>query len=439
MGEIIIKPRTLKSGKVVYEYAFEIASVDGKRKRKTKSGFRTKREAKEAGKLAQQTYENVGRPIEPSEISVSDFFDKWIENDCKLSCKDVTVKAYEKKIRLYIKPSLGEYKLKSITREMLQSFITKMFNDGFSKNTISSIRGIITKAFDYAVDNHYIITSPAIKLTTPKNLQPKQATRQKPHIYIPEDKIKKIFERFSEGTTAYIPLMLAYHCGLRLGEIYAVTWDDIDFKNKTLAVNRQVQWYQEERDNEEIKANNGTKESNGGYWYFAEPKYKSYRIIDLDEILLNALQKEKQKQEKAKEYYDEYYIKYFCDVKLSFTGKIPNYIIPPMNKINNESTENEINFVCRRENGSYISPRTTQHVSSVIHKKLNFPEYDTHSLRHTHATMLMENGVDMNYIQHRLGHKDISVTMNIYTNHITDKIKYNNNNILNSIYNETES
>ena len=67
-------------------------------------------------------------------------------------------------------------------------------------------------------------------------------------------------------------------------------------------------------------------------------------------------------------------LKYFCDVKLSFTGKIPNYIIPPMNKINNESTENEINFVCRRENGSYISPRTTQHVSSVIHKKLNFPE-----------------------------------------------------------------
>lgn len=80
-----------------------------------------------------------------------------------------------------------------------------------------------------------------------------------------------------------------------------------------------------------------------------------------------------------------------------------------------------------------------QHVSSVIHRQLNFPEYDTHSLRHTHATMLMENGVDMVYIKHRLGHKDISVTMNIYTNHITDKIKYNNNNILNSIYNETES
>ena len=55
MGELFIKPRTLKSGKTVYEYAFEIASVDGKRKRKTKSGFATKREAREAGKIAQVT------------------------------------------------------------------------------------------------------------------------------------------------------------------------------------------------------------------------------------------------------------------------------------------------------------------------------------------------------------------------------------------------
>lgn len=439
MSEIIIKPRTLKSGKVVYEYAFEIASVDGKRKRKTKSGFKTKREAREAGKLAQQAYENVGRPIEPSEMSVADFFDQWIENDCKLSCKDVTVKGYEKKIRLYIKPSLGEYKLKTITKEMLQSFITKMFNEGFSKNTISSIRGILTKAFDYAVDNHYLITSPAIKLTTPKNLQPKQATRQKPHIYIPEDKIKEIFKRFPEGTTAYIPLMLAYHCGLRLGEIYAITWDDIDFNDKTLAVNRQVQWHQKERTTEEIKAKNGTKDENSGYWYFSEPKYKSYRVIDLDEALLSILQKEKKKQEKAKIYYDKYYIKYYCVDRLNYTGNIPNYTTSPMNKIQNDSTNNEVNFVCRRDDGSFISPRTMQHVSSVIHKQLNFPEYDTHSLRHTHATMLMENGVDMVYIQHRLGHKDVAVTMNIYTNHMTDKIKYNNNNLLNNIYKKSKS
>lgn len=434
MGDIIIKPRTLKSGKVVYEYAFEIASIDGKRKRKTKSGFKTKREAREAGKIAQQAYENVGLPIEPSEMSVADFFDLWIEKDCKLSCKDVTVKGYEKKIRLYIKPALGEYRLRSITKEILQSFITKMFNEGFSKNTISSIRGILSKAFDYATDNHYIISSPATKLVTPKNLQPKQPTRQKLHVYIPEDKMKEIFERFPEGTSVYIPLMLGYHCGLRLGEIYALTWDDVDFENNILSVNRQVQWYQERRNKEEIRNNNGTKESKGGFWYFSEPKYKSYRVIDIDQVLFDALKKEKQKQEKAKIYYDEFYVKYYCVEKLNFKGQVPNYTISPMNKIQNEIADCEINFICRREDGTYISPRTMQHVSSIIHKQLNYPEYDTHSLRHTHATMLMENGLDMVYIQHRLGHKDIAMTMNIYTNHMTDKIKDNNINILNTIF-----
>ena len=89
VGEIIVKPRTLKSGKVVYEYAFEIASVDGKRK--TKCGFKTKKEAREAGKLAQQTYEQVGQAVEPSDMSFADFLDQWLEMDCKLSCKDVTV------------------------------------------------------------------------------------------------------------------------------------------------------------------------------------------------------------------------------------------------------------------------------------------------------------------------------------------------------------
>lgn len=435
MGEIIIKPRMQKSGKIVYEYAFEIASVDGKRKRKTKSGFKTKKEAREAGKLAQQAYETVGQPVELTEMSFADFLDQWIENDVKITCKAETVKGYEKKIRLYIKPNLGEYRLKTITKDHLQIFITAMFNEGYSPNTISSIRGILSKCFNFAVDRHYIMQSPATNLKTPRNLKPKKKTRQKPHVYIPQDMINKIFERFPEGSSAYIPLTLAYRCGLRLGEIYGLVWDDINFEEKTISVNRQVQWHQGERSKEEIKRTNGTSESNG-YWYFSEPKYKSYRIIDIDDELVKILQKEKNKQERAKEYYAEFYKKYFCEDTLYFGGKIPGFTVSAMNMIK-EDTGNEIELVCRREDGSYISPRTMQHVSHIIHKQLNFPEYDTHSLRHTHATMLMENKADMVYIQRRLGHKNISVTMNIYTNHMTEKIKNTNNALLNNIYSKS--
>lgn len=429
MGEVIIKPRTLKSGKVVYEYAFEIASVDGKRRRKTKSGFKTKKEAREAGKLAQQAYEHVGQVVEPSDMSYSDFLDQWIKN-ASLSCTESTIKGYEKKIRLYIKPELGSYRLKSITKENLQDFIIKMFNDGFSKNTVSSVKGILTKSFDFAEDRHYIVRTPATKLVIPTKLQPKVKTRSKKHVYIPQDIMQKIFNRFPKGTSAYIPLMIGYHTGLRLGEIYALVWEDIDFENKTLSVNRQIQWHAGERTEEEKKRTNGTSESNG-YWYFAEPKYKSYRVIDIDDVLCDALKEEYNKQIRAKAYYEEFYNKYYSDSPITHNNS-DNVI--PINKISQNITANKINFVCRREDGSYVSPRTTQHISHIIHSQLDFPQYDTHSLRHTHGTMLRENGADFVYIQRRLGHKNLKVTIEIYTNHLTESIKETGNITLNDMY-----
>ena len=429
MGEILVKARTLKSGKVVYEYAFEIASVDGKRKRKTKSGFTTKKAAREAGKIAQQAYENTGQLVEPSEMSYSDFLDMWIEHTA-LICAHSTIMGYKKKIRLYIKPSLGGYRLKSITKDNLQNFLTKLYNEGFSRNTISSIKGIVTKSFDYAEDQNYIVRSPALKLVIPTKIKPKTQTRTKPHVYIQKDMMNKIFERFPEGSSAYIPIMIGYHTGLRLSEIYALVWEDIDLNKKTLSVSRQVQWYSEERSEEEKKRTNGTSESNG-YWYFCEPKYDSYRTIEIDDELVEALKKEHNKQLRARDYYAEYYNQYYAESRMIF-AKENN--IPPINAISQKKTNNNIDFVCRRENGSYISPRTMQHTSRIIHNQLNFPEYDTHSLRHTHGTMLRENGADFVYIKERLGHKNLQTTIEIYTNHLTESIKETGNVALNDMY-----
>ncbi len=68
MTDIMIDKRTNKDGTFSYRYRFEVASVNGKRKWKSKSGFATKREARDAAKLAQQTYENIGQAVEPSDI-----------------------------------------------------------------------------------------------------------------------------------------------------------------------------------------------------------------------------------------------------------------------------------------------------------------------------------------------------------------------------------
>lgn len=152
MSEIMVRERFLRSGKKVYEYSFEMASVDGKRKRKSKSGFASKRDARIAGRKALSEYENVGQVMVDRDISYADFLDLWMENDCKLTCKESTLYGYEKKIRLYLKPELGGYRVSSIDKKILQTFITDLYNDGFSINTIISIKGLLTKSFNYALE-----------------------------------------------------------------------------------------------------------------------------------------------------------------------------------------------------------------------------------------------------------------------------------------------
>lgn len=218
MSEVIVRERYLKNGKKVYEYCFELAHEGGKRRRRTKSGFATKREARAAGRQALYEYENVGEVVVDNNISYSDFLDFWIENDCKNTCKEQTIKGYEKKIKLYIKPELGAYRIKSINKDNLQAFITDLYNDGFSVNTVTSIKGLLTKSFNFAVDRNYIPASPAVNLVIPKNKQPDRPTGFKQHIFLEKDQVDKIFERFPKGTSSFIPLKIAYHTGMRPGD-----------------------------------------------------------------------------------------------------------------------------------------------------------------------------------------------------------------------------
>lgn len=98
----------------VYQYSFEISKVDGKRKRKSKSGFKTKKEAMEAGIIEYNNYFNNGCNTRDEKISYSDYLDLWIE-DYKQNMKYNTVRTYKSIIEKYLKPNLGQYRLSGIT------------------------------------------------------------------------------------------------------------------------------------------------------------------------------------------------------------------------------------------------------------------------------------------------------------------------------------
>lgn len=390
MGQVTARKR----GKT-WEWRFEAAPIDGKRNQPSKGGFTTKKEALEAGVLAKAEYDKSGVTFKPNEMSYADFLDKWIKEYGKLELDEDTILSYKKLIRLHIKPELGQYKINTLVHETLQKFITKKFNEGFSRNTLSVMKSIINGSLNYAVfPLKYLTYNPAANVKLPsKNSIPDTPSRCKKRVIIPDSILDLIFNRFPEGTSAYIPLNFGYQCGMRHGEAFAVDLDnDIDFENAILHLRHQLQFI-------------------NGYWTLKSPKYNSVRDIDLNSKMIKILKNEKQRQDENKLKYGEYY----KQLKVNDKGQL------------NYSDGKNIRLATMRENGEFLSPRIMQHVGRIIHyeKGLEYKGYDFHSLRYKHTTFLIMNGADLKYVQMRLGHKSIKVTLEIYYL-LTDEIRENN-------------
>lgn len=397
--------RTRKRGKY-WEYEFDAAKVAGKRNRISKSGYKTKAEAVAAGAAAMAEYNSSGIKFIPSEMSYADFLDYWMESYCLITLKQTTLDNYKKRIKSHIKPSLGAYKLTSLTTAGLQKFINSKIDAQYSLNTLSVLRGILTGSLQYAVRQNMLKSNPAreIRIPTERSTESLQL-RSAPHRYLPPDVIEKIFERFPEKHPSHIPLMLGYRCGLRLGEAFAITWDCVDLEKGQIYINKQVQWNPAEQ-----------------WWFFTNPKFNSFRTIDLDNSLLELLRRERKRQDKDRAYYEDMYTVYY-------ENDVRGLVTSP----DQASSATPIELMLVRQDGSYIQARTMQHASSVIHYELGVKDFTFHSLRHTHATMLAEAGMPQKYTQQRLGHKDISVTLKYYT-HLTDKMSEIGGKILESMF-----
>ena len=285
-----------------WSYYFDLGKVGGKRKKKEKSGFHTKKEAEKALAAALNEYNNVGTVFEPSEITVSDYLDQWYELSCKLNLKYNTQVAYLRIIEAHIRPRFGNYKLKSINPAILQKYANSLKMNGYAKSHIIGILTVFQSALEYAVEPlHYIIYNPMKSVKFPK-------VERKPRerIILTIDEWQQIIGRF-QGTRYYIPLMVGFYTGLRISETFALTWDDIDFERKTLTVNKQIVKRNFGANVRKVVEQKGKREQRSS-WYFTSPKTQSStRTIPFGETLYYALKTEYTNQKKNELKYGEHY------------------------------------------------------------------------------------------------------------------------------------
>ncbi len=405
-----------KRGKV-FEYRFEVATVEGTRKWISKSGYPSKAEAfKEGAKAYNDFYYNGNKVQLREKMSYADFLDYWIDTYASFNLHYSTTISYINIIKNHVKPRIGYYQLWQLDTRLLQEFINKIYVEyAFSKNYMASILKVVKGSLKYACYTlNYINTNPAEHVHAPRI---DKINNDPAHIFTQEE-IERILERFKGTHSIYYSFLTAYYTGMRVSEVYGLTWDCIDFENKTLTINKNI-----------IKKNqyglpkrkNITKGHSVGVWYYGDCKNpQSKRTISIGDTLVNALKEYKKEQEENRKFYGDSYLCYYEKKVLNdITKKEEIKLIEAKLELGVSLPEAQLVFV--KENGQFLGTDSPKYAFKVIHYELGINSR-FHDFRDTHATRLIEGGADIKAVSKRLGHSTIQTTYNIYVR-VTEKME----------------
>lgn len=391
MGNVTIQKR----GKY-YQYKFEVAKVDGKRKFINKSGFSTKEEAIKTGNLAYAEYLNTGLSFKETTISFSDYLDYWYENYCETTLKYNTRRTYKTIIDKYLKVELGKYRLSALTSVKLNSFIVELCNKyNYKKSYFNNILKVLKTSFRLATDVFgFIRYNPAITLKLPKI---EDEVEFEKHLYN-QNEINTILERFKDDDVFTCAFITACYTGMRTGEVCSLTWDDIDFENRVINVKHTV--YDKPDDGK-------------GRWFIGPTKTKNgTRQIDISPTLFQALVNYKNKQQHMKQLYGSEYITYHFEDIISKNGKVIEKRI--IKNKGNILHMNNADLVFTRPNGKYVGRNILNYPFKIIHNELGIKNCRFYDLRGSYATTNLRNGVEIRDVADILGHKYIETTENFY-------------------------
>lgn len=322
-------------------------------------------------------------------ITVEDWFYTYMFEYKKGKVKDSTFERYESIYRLYIlNSSLGKTKLCKVNVTTLQRYYNSLLENGTPESTLKSINTHLKPCLGEAEKQDYILKNYAKLVDIPKlNKQPSKKNTQ----VLTVDQ-QKIFIQNIKGHKLESLFLVALGTGLRLGEILGLKWSDIDLDKKCLSVNRSIR-----------RVSMIDKDLNKTYHIIetAPKTINSYRTVPIPDDIINNLIEHKKSQE--------------------------------LDILNAGNLYNNSNYVfCDKYGFLLDSKKPNRNLHSLL-KKLGIEPIKFHGLRKTYATRLFENNVQPKTVQALLGHSDISITLNIYTE-VMSEVKFDAVNKINNIF-----
>ncbi|MFJ7680319.1 tyrosine-type recombinase/integrase [Peribacillus sp. NPDC097198] len=332
--------------------------LTGKRRQIKRRGFLTKQEALDAmtllkSEVLQDEFTDL------SSLSLAKFMDEWfIER--KIQLQSSTYETHYIYFRTVIKPRLGHFKLQKLSPIIVQNFINNLVQEGnYSENTIHLIFRVLSAALKKATIIRLIKSNPTIGITLPKIRKKELAiwSLEQINYFIAASKQTKRLTR------CFVGFLIGFLCGCREGEIMALRWKDLDFSSNTLYIRQTL------TQKAVIKA--GAKNNS------------SVRSVSIPEKLIPELLRHQQMINEEKALLGEKY------------------------------EDNDL-IICTRY-GKPMIPRNFRKEFYNLTDKVGLPRIKFHSSRHSHATLLIQQNVNVKLISERLGHSDISTTLDIYS------------------------
>lgn len=419
-----IRERNNKAYEVTVSLGYDSS---GKKIRKTKTfkkpdDMTDKKWDKEIQIVAANFEKEVQRGLYvDSDITLRVFVDKWIEEYGENNLEPTTLDSYKRELRTKILPALGHLKLERITPMNILSFLNNLLEDGvrvdekpgpYSSKTIKYQWQILSSLFQQAVYWQVLPENPCKKVKVPKNKHAEYNYKDTNIKFYNENQtlllldiinnevdeyntnINKEFSydtpdnfKYSNPMKYKAAIYIALFCGLRIGEILGLTWNDIDFDEKTLTVNKA----------------RAVVEGKGMITKYPKSK-SSVRVISVPEVVIHVLDNYKKLQGVEikelgslwdKEWKESPWIFTQWDGKGMYYQTISKWLKKAINRHN-------------------VSIKNDKQIPDQLKQNYYLPVLSIHKLRHTSATLLISQNTDIRTVSARLGHAHTSTTMNIY-------------------------
>ena len=354
-----IKKYTKKDGSTAYEFSVYLGVDEstGKKKRTTRRGFPSKKEAKLALARLEAGVDKPQTKNHSKYITFQDVYDLWWENYIRKGLKPSTINNTELYFRIHILPELGSRPIKSISVTDCQ----RVINNWSNCYACSTYKCYASNIFKFAVKLGMIATNPMDLVDMPRK---KKSTKKDSDKYYTQSELADFlgWVKVKNSDQYFAIFRLLAYSGMRRGEMCALNWSDINFEKGTLRINKSV-----------MRSRNN--------FSISSPKNAfSERMISLDPETVRILRHWKLAQKKT--FFKRGIMPRPDDEQLMFTNRTNGFL-------NATSLRNVMD--------NYPGKRLTPH-----------------GLRHTHATLLLNSGVPVNDVQHRLGHADATMTLNVY-------------------------